>query len=49
MNVFIPIKHNSQRVPQKNFRLINEEPLYKHVLLKFSDFKVYVDTDSGEI
>ena len=49
MNIFIPIKHNSQRVPRKNFRLFNGEPLYKHVLLKYVDFDVYVDTDSEEI
>lgn len=49
MNIFIPIKHNSQRVPRKNFRLLHGEPLYKHVLLKYTDFNVYVDTDSEEI
>jgi len=49
VNIFIPIKHNSQRVPRKNFRLLNGEPLYKHVLLKYVDFDVYVDTDSEEI
>ena len=33
----------------KNFRLLHGEPLYKHVLLKYTDFNVYVDTDSEEI
>jgi len=47
--VFIPIKHNSQRVPRKNFRLFNGVPLYKHTLLKYSNEKVFVDTDSDEI
>jgi len=49
MIVFIPIKHNSQRVPRKNFRLFNGKPLYKHTLLKYTDEQVFVDTDSDEI
>jgi len=47
--MFIPIKENSQRVPRKNFRILNGEPLYRHILLKYSDFEIYVDTDSEEI
>jgi CMP-N-acetylneuraminic acid synthetase len=49
MIVFIPIKHNSQRVPGKNFRLFNGEPLFRHTLLKYKDHNVYVDTDSDEL
>ena len=49
IKIFIPIKHNSQRVPNKNFRIFNGEPLYKHSLLKYSEFEVYVDTDSDQI
>lgn len=49
MKIFIPIKHESQRVPGKNFREFQGEPLYKHVLLKLSGFQVYVDTDSEQI
>lgn len=49
MIVFIPIKHNSQRVPRKNFREFNGEPLYKHTLLKYRDANVFVDTDSDDI
>jgi CMP-N-acetylneuraminic acid synthetase len=49
MKIFIPIKHNSQRVPRKNFRFLNGEPLYKHVVLKYLSHDVYVDTDSEEI
>lgn len=49
MIVFIPIKHNSQRVHRKNFRIFNGEPLYKHTLLKYTQDMVYVDTDSDEI
>ena len=49
MKIFIPIKDNSQRAPRKNFRSFAGEPLYKHALLKYSQFEVYVDTDSQEI
>ena len=46
MKIFIPIKQKSQRVPNKNFRLVNNIPLYKRTLYKLKDFEVYVDTDS---
>ena len=49
MIIFIPIKHNSQRVHRKNFRRFGKEPLFKHTLLKLKKHKVYVDTDSQEI
>ena len=49
MKIFVPIKHNSQRVPQKNFRIFKGEPLYKYSLLKYRGLEVYVDTDSDEI
>jgi len=49
MIFFIPIKHVSQRVPNKNFRIFCNEPLYKHTLLKLKNHIVFVDTDSKEI
>jgi CMP-N-acetylneuraminic acid synthetase len=49
MKIFIPIKHNSQRVPRKNFRRFGKEPLFKHALLKFKKHEVYVDTDSQDV
>lgn len=49
MKIFIPIKKNSQRVPRKNFRILDGEPLYKFQLLKFNKFDIFVDTDSEEI
>ena len=49
MKVFIPIKENSQRVPNKNFRIFKGSPLYKHTLKKLNKFNVYVDTDSDII
>ena len=49
MKIFIPIKEKSQRVPGKNFRKFQGAPLYKHVMRKFSNHEVYVDTDSEEV
>ena len=47
----VPIKHNSERVPGKNFRLMNGKPLYQYILdtLKKSKYisKIYVNTDSS--
>ena len=48
----VPIKSNSERVKKKNFRLLNNKPVYVHFLekLKSSNFdKIYIDTDSSEV
>jgi CMP-N-acetylneuraminic acid synthetase len=45
----IPIKSRSERVKDKNFRILNNVPLYENFLnkLKKCDFdEIYVDTDS---
>lgn len=50
---FIPIKTNSERVPGKNFRVLNQKKLYEYIIENtlaaecFDD--VYVDTNSEEI
>tara|TARA_E500000331_G_scaffold352939_1_gene402600 strand:- start:2470 stop:3129 length:660 start_codon:yes stop_codon:yes gene_type:complete len=49
MNIFVPIKANSQRVPNKNFRMFGKEPLYKHTLLKLFNHDVWVSTDCSGI
>jgi len=49
MIIYIPIKENSQRVPQKNFRDFDGKPLWEHTIDKLKDFQVIVDTDSAEI
>jgi len=49
MVLFIPIKKESQRVPNKNFRNFGGYPLYKHCLAKYFDHKVFVDTDSEDL
>lgn len=46
MNIFIPIKEKSQRVPNKNFRMFGNVALYERTLNKLKDHSVYVDTDS---
>jgi len=49
MIIFVPIKEISQRVPNKNFRMFGNEPLYKHTLLKLKNHNVFVDTDSKRL
>ena len=50
---FIPIKSNSERVPGKNFRLLNGKKLYEYIcehILQAAVFDdVFVDTNSEEI
>src|SRR5512136_2151398 len=49
----VPMRHHSQRVPGKNFRLLAEKPLYQHIietLLSVPEIStVVVDTDSEPI
>ena len=49
MIIFVPIKKNSNRVPNKNFRDFGGVPLYVHTLRRLKDYKVYVDTDCSQI
>lgn len=50
---FIPIKANSERVPGKNFRVLNGKKLYEHIIEHvveagcFDD--IFIDTNSEEI
>lgn len=50
---FIPIKANSERVPGKNFRVLNGKKLYQYICEHVQTAKifddVYVDTNSEEI
>lgn len=50
---FIPIKSYSERVPGKNFKLLNEKKLYEYVfehILQANVFDdIYVDTNSEEV
>jgi len=49
----VPMRHHSQRVPGKNFRLLAGRPLYHHIISTLSLVprisSVVVDTDSGTI
>jgi CMP-N-acetylneuraminic acid synthetase len=49
----VPMRHHSQRVPGKNYRILGEKPLFHHIianLLECSDInEVVVDTDSSII
>ena len=40
MIVYIPIKQNSQRVPEKNFREFKGKPLWEHTVDKLKDHDV---------
>ena len=46
MKIFIPIKNLSQRVPNKNFRLFGQKPLWFHTVSKLHEHEVFIDTDS---
>ena len=49
----VPMRHHSQRVPQKNFRLLDGKPLYQHILSTLRQVteisEIVVDTDSPVI
>lgn len=50
---FIPIKANSERVPGKNFRVLNGKKLYEYICEHVREANVfddvYIDTNSAEI
>jgi len=49
----VPMRHHSQRVPEKNYRNLAGKPLYQHILSTLSDCQqiseIVVDTDSPVI
>jgi CMP-N-acetylneuraminic acid synthetase len=46
----VPMRHNSERVPGKNYRLIDGRPLYHHIISTLLDCpligEICIDTDS---
>ncbi len=50
---FIPIKANSERVPGKNFRMLNGKKLYEYIIEHSKEAEVFddifIDTNSDEI
>ena len=50
--VIVPIKAQSERVVGKNFRIVNDKPLYRFLLDKLPETnfdEIYIDSDSDEI
>lgn len=53
ITALVPMRHHSQRVPQKNYRLLDGIPLYQHILTTLLAVpeitQILVDTDSPVI
>ena len=53
LTALVPMRHHSQRVPGKNFRMLDGKPLYQYIinsLLHCHEIgQVVVDTDSPEV
>lgn len=49
MKYFIIIKDQSERVPNKNFRLIGDKPLWRVMVDKFQGEEVFINTDSERV
>jgi CMP-N-acetylneuraminic acid synthetase len=53
ITALVPMRRHSQRVPGKNFRLLDGRPLYAHILSTLQSVPeishILVDTDSSEI
>jgi len=49
----VPMRHHSQRVPEKNFRMLGGKPLFHHIISTLNDVPeldaIFVDTDSPVI
>ncbi len=53
ITALVPMRHHSQRIPGKNYRLLDGVPLYHHILSTLQHCpeisQIVVDTDSREI
>lgn len=53
ITALVPMRHHSQRVPGKNYRLLQDKPLYQHIIATLQQvpeiINIVVDTDSQEI
>jgi CMP-N-acetylneuraminic acid synthetase len=53
VTALVPMRHHSQRVPGKNYRLLAGKPLYHHILESLGKVpeieRIAVDTDSPEV
>ena len=51
MKIFTYIKENSNRINKKNFQLIGDTELWKHLIYEMNNLgcKIFIDTDSHEV
>ena len=53
ITALVPMRHHSQRVPHKNYRLLDDKPLYQHIITTLLQVpqitQIVVDTDSPVI
>lgn len=53
VSAIVPMRHNSERVPGKNYRLLGGKPLYHHIVETLRSVpeidEVVIDTDSDRI
>ena len=49
IKLFVIIKETSERVSNKNFKVLGDKPLWKHLLYELFPYDVFVDTDSAEV
>ncbi len=53
ITALVPMRHHSQRVPGKNYRLLDGRPLYQHILSTLLNVpeltQIVVDTDSPDV
>jgi CMP-N-acetylneuraminic acid synthetase len=49
----VPMRHHSQRVPGKNYRILGDKPLFHHIIGSLNDVveinEIVVDTDSPDV
>lgn len=49
MKFFIIIKEHSERVPGKNFQMLGDKPLWRHMVDKLQGYDYFIDTDSPTV
>ena len=49
MKIFTIIKDRSERVKDKNFRLLGGIPLWEHLIIELAQFDVTINTDSERL
>ena len=49
IKVFTIIKDQSERIPKKNFQILNGKELWKNLIEELSGFDIYINTDSEDV